>query len=152
MKQAALTLVLASAFTGCAGPNQEPATPSHPEKSKKPFESGLSATFKDMMDAFWDVIHKHKSIWLDEIRMTDEGGSLEQKLTKGGEYGVIAKCHMKDSDNRAIAAFRRDLKEHPGILRHFSIVLFDVSYRRKPDPESGEHFTLDFDVIMVSRK
>jgi hypothetical protein len=152
MKQAALTLVLASAFTGCAGPNQEPATPPHSEKSEKPFESRLNATFKDMMDAFWDVIHKHKSIWLDEIRITEDGESLEQKLTKGGEFGVIVKCHMRDSDNQAIAAFRRDLKEHPGILRHFTIVLFDVSNRRQPHPESGEHFSVDFDVIMVSRK
>jgi hypothetical protein len=151
MKRLASTLLLASAFTGCAGTSLGLVTPSPSEKSKRPVEAGLNAKFRDAMDAFWDVIHKHKSFWLDEIRITDEGGSLEQKLTQGGEYGVIAKCHLKDSDLHALAAFRRDLKEHPALTRHFPIVLFDVSYRRKPHPDSGDQVQLDFDVILVSK-
>lgn len=154
MKHVAWAAVFVTGLTGCIGSNSEKETPSPVEKV-----TGIRAfEWSEVMDAVWEVVEKDKHVWLDDIQLA-EGELLDLKLKAldpkstmtGAKHGVVLNCHVRGTDVRAMTAFRRELKQHPTLSRHFSIMNFDVSWRVVDQPEFAEKHSLDFKVIMVSK-
>jgi len=113
--------------------------------------------WSEVIDGIWDVVAKHKRVWLDDIQQAD-GKMMDSKLKaldpntpiSGSRHGVLLKCHVGGVDVRALTAFRRELREHPTLSRYFPVVNFDVSYRKADQKEFAEKFSLDFEVFLAN--
>ena len=113
--------------------------------------------WSEVIDGLWDVVAKHKRVWLDDIQQAD-GKMMEQKLkaldantpVTNAKHGILLKCHVGGLDVRAMTNFRRELREHPTLSRYFPVVNFDTSHRQMDQKEFAEKFSLDFEVFMVN--
>ena len=113
--------------------------------------------WSEVIDGIWDVVAKHKRVWLDDIQQAD-GKMMEQKLkaldantpVTNAKHGILLKCHVGGLDVRAMTNFRRELREHPTLSRYFPVVNFDTSHRQMDQKEFAEKFSLDFEVFMVN--
>jgi hypothetical protein len=117
----------------------------------RPFEWSV------IFDALWDVIHKHKRVWVDSMELAD-GKQMENKFKQmdpkanvaNFKYGIVLRCHVGGLDLKSMTAFRRDLREHPTLARYFPSMNFDVQYSTMEQKDFTEKWSIDFEVFLVN--
>ena len=117
----------------------------------RPFEWSV------IFDALWDVIHKHKRVWVDTMELA-EGKQMENKFKQmdpkanvnNFRYGVVLRCHVGGIDLKSMTSFRRDLREHPVLARYFPTMNFDVQYSTMDQKDFQEKMSIDFEVLLVN--
>jgi len=117
----------------------------------RPFEWSV------IFDALWDVIHKHKRVWVDSMELA-EGKQMENKFKQmdpkanvaNFRYGIVLRCHVGGIDLKSMTSFRRDLREHPVLARYFPGMNFDVQYSTMEQKDFTEKWSIDFEVLLVN--
>lgn len=130
------------------------------ERDAKDLES-VTATrpfeWSEVFDKVWDVVDKHKRVWLDSIELAD-GGQMNSLMKQrdpdttitGCKYGIVIKAHVAGLDVKAMTAFRMELKDDPTLSKLFPNLNWDTQWRVSDQKDYVEKFSLDFEVILIN--